>query len=122
MNTNVINKRTGTAGLASPGSRRALNGNTDRSETSLTRAKARSDILNSMLAALSDGRITEFVKRFDDDFKYTDHALNLEFNDAPRLAEFLKKSRELFPDTAVEIVSVFESGNTAIAEWKLVTT
>jgi SnoaL-like polyketide cyclase len=35
------------------------------------------------------------------------------------LAEFLQKSRELFPDTVVEVVSAVQSGDTAIAEWKL---
>src|SRR5262245_26466518 len=69
MNTNIINKRTGTAGLASPGSRRALNGDTDRCETSLTMSNGPGAVLDSMLAALSEGKIMEFVERFDDDFK-----------------------------------------------------
>jgi hypothetical protein len=43
------------------------------SETSLTEAKASRDILDSMVAALNEGKITEFVERFDDDFKFTDH-------------------------------------------------
>jgi hypothetical protein len=38
------------------------------------------------------------------------------------LAEFLQRSRELFPDTVVEVVSTFQSGDTAIAEWKLTAT
>jgi hypothetical protein len=33
--------------------------------------------------------------------------------------EFFEKSRELFPDTALEIVSLFEDGDHAIAQWKL---
>jgi steroid delta-isomerase-like uncharacterized protein len=119
MKTNVVNKRKGTAGLASPGSRRAPNGDTDRSEPSLTRAKARSDILNSMLAALNDGKITEFVEQFDDDFRFTDHALNLEFKGKGRLIEFFQKSRERFPDAKVEVVSTFESENSVIAEWRV---
>jgi len=121
MNTNVINKRTSTAGLA-PGPRRALNGDTDRSETSLTRAKGLGDILESMLAALSEGKITEFVERFDDGFKFTDHALNLEFTDKGRLIEFLKKSREQFPDTVLKVGSTFEIRDYAIAEWELTAT
>src|SRR5262249_43966112 len=113
---------TGTAGLASPGSRRALNGDTARSETSLTMANGSGDILDSMLATLSEGKITEFVERFNDEFKYTDHALNLEFKEKSRLIEFLKKSRERFPDTKVEVVSTFESGNSAVAEWRVTAT
>lgn len=122
MNTNVINKRTGTAGLANPGSRRALNGDTDQSETSLTRTIGPGDILDSMLAALSDGKITEFVERFDGDFKFTDHALDLEFTNKGRLIEFLKKSRELFPYAVVDVGSTFEIGDYAIAEWTLTAT
>ena len=93
-----------------------------QSETFRTEAKARSDVLDSMLGALSKGKITEFVERFGDDFKFTDHALNLEFTDKGRLIEFLKKSRELFPDTVVEVRSTFESKDYAIAEWTLTAT
>ena len=95
---------------------------TIQSETSLTVAKARSDIQDSMLAALSDGKVTEFVERFADDFKFTDHALNLEFTDKGRLMEFLEKSRELFPDTVLKVRSTFKSKDYAIAEWALTAT
>src|SRR5215470_608385 len=77
------------------------------------------DILKSMLTYLSEGRITDFVARFQSPFKFTDHALNLQFREHQQLTEFLEKSRELFPDTMMEAVSVFQSGDTAIAEWKL---
>src|SRR5215831_14681882 len=90
-----------------------------QSECSLTEATSRSDILTSMLADLSDGKTTEFVERFGDDFKFTDHALNLQFREHQQLTEFLEKSRELFPDTVMEVFSVFQSGDAAIAEWKL---
>ena len=93
-----------------------------QSETFQTEAKARSDILDSMLAALSKGKITEFVERFGDDFKFTDLALDLEFSDKGRLTEFLKKSRELFPDAVIDVGSTFEIGDYAIAEWELTAT
>jgi hypothetical protein len=38
------------------------------------------------------------------------------------LIEFLQKSRELFPDTALEVLSLIESGEYATAEWKLAAT
>ena len=79
-------------------------------------------MLHSMLAALNDGKITEFVERFDDDFRFTDHALSLEFRDKRGLVEFLEKSRELFPDTVVEVRSTFESEDYAVAEWTLTAT
>jgi len=92
------------------------------SDTSPTETKARRDILQSMLAALGRGKITEFVEGFGDHFTYTDYALNLQFTDKGRLSEFLKKSRELFPDAKVEVISTFDSGNHAIAEWTVTAT
>src|SRR5262245_40471161 len=80
------------------------------------------DILKSMLTSLSEGRTTDFVAGFQSPFKFTDHALNLEFKEHQLLTEFLEKSRELFPDTVMEVVSVFQSGDAAFAEWKLTAT
>jgi ketosteroid isomerase-like protein len=59
------------------------------------------------------------VDQFEDHFKFTDHALGLEFLDKRRLVEFIHKSRELFPDTMVEADGTFEYGDHAIVEWKL---
>jgi len=79
-------------------------------------------ILQSALVALSGGRFSEVLTCFGNRFRYNDHALALEFTDKPRLTEFFEKSRELFPDTALEIVSLFEDRDHAIAEWKLAAT
>jgi ketosteroid isomerase-like protein len=79
-------------------------------------------ILQLALAALSEGRISEAVAQFDERFKFNDHALTLEFTQKTRLTEFFQKSRELFPDTTLEVVSLMESGDHAIAEWKLTAT
>ena len=76
-------------------------------------------ILLSALAALREGRISETVEHFDEHFKFTDHALTLEFTEKTRLTEYLQKSRDLFPDTTLQVVRVMESGDHAIAEWKL---
>jgi len=90
----------------------------------LTSVNTPQQILQSTLDALSEGKLSEVVKHFDEDgcFRFSDHALTLEFTDKPRLTEFFEKSRELFPDTALEIVSVFENGDHAIAQWKLAAT
>jgi hypothetical protein len=85
----------------------------------LTIINAPQQILQSALEALSEGRLSEVVEHFDDCFRFHDHALTVEFTDKLRLTEFLEKSRELFPDTTLEVVSLFEDGNHAIAEWKL---
>ena len=99
-----------------------INTNIVDSDTSLAEAKGHRDILRSILAAVGKGKITEFVEGFGDHFTYTDHALNLQFTDKGRLSEFLKKSREQFPDAKVEVVSTFESGNSANAEWRVTAT
>ena len=79
-------------------------------------------MLQSVLAALNEGKIADAVDQFDDHFTFTDHALDLEFTDKGRLTEFFQKSRELFPDTVVEVDSSFQCGDHAIAEWKLTAT
>jgi steroid delta-isomerase-like uncharacterized protein len=79
-------------------------------------------VLQSALEALSEGRTSDVLTRFDDWFRFNDHALTLEFQEKPRLTEFFEKSRELFPDATLEVVSLFEDGNHAIAEWKLTAT
>ena len=79
-------------------------------------------ILQSVLTALSHGKISEAVDQFDNDFTFNDQALGLEFTDKGRLSEFFQKSRELFPDAVVEVISTFESGDHVIAEWKLTAT
>jgi ketosteroid isomerase-like protein len=75
--------------------------------------------LQSALAALSEGRVRALVEQFADSFRFNDHALTLEFTDKARLTDFFEKSRELFPDRTFEIVFTFESGDHAIAEWRL---
>src|SRR5262245_9200977 len=90
--------------------------------TALNAVSASKPILQSVLDALNEGRISEAVAQFDDHFTFTDHALDLEFTDKGRLTEFLQKSRELFPDAVVEVDSSFQCGDHAIAEWKLTAT
>ena len=79
-------------------------------------------VLRSTLAALDDGRVSEAVEQFDDTFKFNDHGLALEFSDKPRLTQFFQKCWELFPDSALEVISLTESGSHAIAEWRLAAT
>jgi hypothetical protein len=89
---------------------------------SLSAISAPDRILQSVMVALNEGKISDIIDRFDDDFKFIDHALGLEFMDKRRLIEFLQKSRDLYPDTVVEVVSIFDCGDQAIAEWKLTAT
>jgi ketosteroid isomerase-like protein len=87
--------------------------------TSSTQASAARHILQSALTALGNGRISEIMDVFDDRFTFNDQALKLQFTDKERLSEFFHKGRELFPDTALELISTFECGNHIVAEWKI---
>jgi steroid delta-isomerase-like uncharacterized protein len=95
---------------------------TFNADTALIELKSPKGILERALASLSQGNIPGAVDQFAERFTFTDHALDLEFTEKSRLTEFLQKSLELFPDTLVEIVSAFESGDRTIAEWKLTAT
>ena len=91
-------------------------------DRSLGRAVTPVDILQTALAALNERNIFRALDRFADDFTFNDYALDLQFRDKGRLTEFFQKACELFPDTVVELVSTFECGDYAIAEWKLTAT
>ena len=93
-----------------------------KSDTAVTAVSNPKYILQSVLTALSHGKISEAVDQFDDHFTFNDHALGLEFTDKRRLSEFFQKSRELFPDTVIEVISTIESGDHVIADWKLTAT
>src|SRR5215472_6599641 len=93
-----------------------------KSDTAVTAVSNPKYILQSVLTALSHGKISEAVDRFDDDFTFNDQALGLEFTDKGRLSEFFRKSHELFPDTVLEVISTFECGDHFIAEWKITAT
>ena len=90
--------------------------------SSLDRDLATLDVLRSVFAALHEHNLSRAVDQFADDFAFNDYALDLQFTDKGRLTEFFRKACELFPDTVVELVSTFECGDYAIAEWKLTAT
>jgi SnoaL-like domain len=77
------------------------------------------ELLQTVFAALNERNIRGVIDQFADDFTFSDYALDLEFRDKVRLAEFFQKACDLFPDTVVELISTFECGDYAIAEWKL---
>jgi len=90
-----------------------------KTNTALKEVNDPVNILQSVLTDLRKGKISDAVDTFDDQFTFIDHALKLEFSDKERLREFFEKSNELFPDTIVELISTFESGEHIIAEWKI---
>ena len=79
-------------------------------------------ILESILAALNQGKVSEVADQFDDHFTFIDHALDIGFTEKDHLIEFFHKSRELFPDSAMKVDSAFACGDHAVAMWKLTAT
>ena len=79
-------------------------------------------ILQTTLAAWRQGNFGEVVDQFNDQFTFTDHALELEFKDKERLTEFLARIRERFPDSKRRDKTIFSSGNRVITEWTLTAT
>ena len=90
-----------------------------KSNAAKTVASTPQQIVRSVLAALSRKQISVAIDQFDEDFTFNDRALGLDFSDKERLREYFVRVRELFPDTAIEVVSTFESGDSAVAEWKV---
>jgi len=79
-------------------------------------------ILHAFLAAWWHGNVAEAADQFSDRFTFTDHALGLEFKDKERLAEFLAKTREVFPDTQRTDNTIVTSEDGVISEWTLTAT
>jgi hypothetical protein len=71
---------------------------------------------------LNERHVTPAIDHFGGHFRFIDNALELEFNDKAQRAEFLEKSRELFPDAHLDVTAIFESGNRVVAEWILTAT
>src|SRR6266446_5791130 len=79
-------------------------------------------ILQIASAAWRQGNFVEVVDHFNDQFTFTDHALELEFKDKERLTEFLAKIHELFPDSERKANTIFSSADRVISEWTLTAT
>jgi steroid delta-isomerase-like uncharacterized protein len=79
-------------------------------------------ILQIALAAWRQGNLVELIGQFNDQFTFTDHALELEFEDKERLTEFFAKLREHFPDSERRDNTVLSSGDRVISEWTLTAT
>ena len=74
------------------------------------------------MAAWRQGNFVKLVDQFNDQFIFTDHALELEFKDKKRLKEFLAKVLELFPDSERKLNTIICSGDRVISEWTLTAT
>ena len=79
-------------------------------------------IVLAVVSLLNEGQIDDALALFADEFSFKDHGVGLEFNTKDRLAEFLKKARELYPDMFLQSETMFVSADHALTEWTLQTT
>jgi steroid delta-isomerase-like uncharacterized protein len=79
-------------------------------------------VLQTALTALRQGNFVKFVDQFNDQFTFTDHALDLEFKDKGRVHEFLAKIREHFPDSERKATTIFSNEDCVTSEWTLTAT
>ena len=68
-------------------------------------------ILQVALTAWRQGNFVEVVDQFNDQFTFTDYALELEFKDKRRLSEFFAKIRDRFPGSERKDNIIFSGGD-----------
>jgi steroid delta-isomerase-like uncharacterized protein len=71
----------------------------------------------AVISHLNKGEIDDALALFAHQFSFKDHGIGPEFNEKDRLAEFFRKTRELYPDTLVRTKTIFVSGPHALTEW-----
>jgi hypothetical protein len=82
---------------------------------------AREELVLSLLRDLGDGQVEDAIGHFADEFRFKDHGIGLEFKDKQRLAEFFRKTRELYPEFELRADTILLSGDHVIMEWTLQT-
>ena len=91
--------------------------------TELSIATAAPDeIVLAVVSHLNESQIDDALALFADEFSFKDHGVGLEFNAKDRLAEFFRKTRELYPDMFLRSETMFVSADHALNEWTLQTT
>src|SRR5690242_19932578 len=76
-------------------------------------------VVSAVLTQLNQERIEEAVACFTADCRYEDHGIGLEFTDKERLTEFLRKTRQLYPDYLLRADQTFINGEHVITQWTL---
>jgi steroid delta-isomerase-like uncharacterized protein len=88
--------------------------------TEIAVEKAASEqVVLSVLTRLNDGNIDDAIARFAEEFAFKDRGIGLEFKDKGRLTEFFQKTREYFPDSALQVDSILVSFDHVVSEWTL---
>ena len=76
-------------------------------------------VILTVLTDLKNGKIEDAIARFDEEFRFKDHGIGLEFKDKERLGEFFQKARELYPNSFLHTDTILVSGDHVITEWTL---
>src|SRR4029077_13430070 len=76
-------------------------------------------IVLAVVSHLNEGNIEDAGAFFADEFSFEDHGIRLEFNTKDRLAEFFRKTHELYPDSLLQTERIFVRGSNAITEWTI---
>lgn len=77
------------------------------------------EVVMTVLTHLKKGEIQEATACFAESFQFNDWGIGLEFSNRRRLAEFFQKTRELYPDSSLQVDMILVSGNHAITQWTL---
>jgi steroid delta-isomerase-like uncharacterized protein len=76
-------------------------------------------VVSAVLRQINQEQIEDAVACFTTDCRYKDHGIGLEFTDKERLTEFLRKTREFYPDYFLQADQTFVSGEHVITQWTL---
>jgi steroid delta-isomerase-like uncharacterized protein len=95
-----------------------VKGGIDMNAIAIERAATEEVVLN-VLTHIKNGEIDDAIDLFAERFTFRDHGIGLEFKRKERLAEFFQKTRELFPDSYLEIDSILMSVDHVVSEWTL---
>jgi hypothetical protein len=77
------------------------------------------DVVLNVLTRLKNGEIDDAIACFAEKFTFNDRGIGLEFKDRERLTEFFQKTRELFPDSCLEVESILIGFDHVVGEWTL---
>ena len=77
------------------------------------------EVVSRVLVHLEYGNVRDAIACFAENFEFDDRGIGLEFKDKERLAEFFRKTRELYPDSSLQTDRILVSGEHVVTEWTL---
>lgn len=77
------------------------------------------DVALAVLTHLQKGEFNEATAYFAETFQFNDWGIGLEFRNIRRLADFFKKTRELYPDSSLQTDKILVTGDHVITQWTL---